>query len=157
MAADVDALEALGASPPCVRSIATLEPVLLSGNPALFNVFLVKVSQVVAKVIATVKGVAAAAAAGVIAVIRLLLRGRSVLVLVVTVKIGATLKGFRIATGVEAAHGIVAASRRKPMLNLVNCIFRTRSSDAHEAAKTTYAGDSVGEVTSWPGVASGLL
>lgn len=49
--------------------------------------------------VAAMKGIAAPAAAGVITVIRFLLGGRSMLVLVVAVEIGATLKRFRIAAG----------------------------------------------------------
>jgi hypothetical protein len=64
----------------------------------------------VAEMVAAVKGVTAPATAGVIAMIRVLLRRRSVLVLVVTVEIGATLEGLRIAARVEAAHWIVAAT-----------------------------------------------
>lgn len=130
VAADVDSLQAFGASPPGVRSIAAFEPVLFGGNSTLFNVFLVKVSQVVAKVVTTVKRIAAPATAGVIAMIRVLLRRGSVLVFVVTVEIGATLEGFCIAAGVKAAYWIVTATRGKSMLELVNHIFRWRSSDA---------------------------
>lgn len=64
----------------------------------------------VAEMVAAVKRVTASAAAGVIAVIRVLLGRGSVLVFVVTVKIGATLEGLRIAARVEAAHWIVAAT-----------------------------------------------
>jgi hypothetical protein len=76
-----------------------LEPVLFGGHSALLNVFLVKVSQVIAEMVATVKGVAPPTTAGVIAMIRLLLGDGSMLVLVVTVEIGTTLKRFRIAAG----------------------------------------------------------
>lgn len=99
MAADVDSFQALGAAPPCDGGIAAFEPVLLSRHSALLNVLFVKVSQMVAKVVAPMKGIAPTAAAGVIAVIRFLLRGRSMLVLVVAVEVGATLKRFRIAAG----------------------------------------------------------
>ena len=60
--------------------------------------------------VAAVKGIATPATAGIIAVIRVLLRRGSVLVFVVTVKIGATLEGLRIAARVEAANWIVAAT-----------------------------------------------
>lgn len=99
MAADVDSLQALGAAPPGDGGIASFKPVLLCCHAALLNVLFVKVSQVVAKVVAAMKGIAPPAAAGVIAVIRFLLRGRRMLVLVVAVEIGATLKRFRIAAG----------------------------------------------------------
>lgn len=99
MAADVDSLQALCAAPPGDGGIAAFEPVLLGRDAALLNVLFVKVSQVVAKVVAAMKGIAPPAAAGVIAVIRFLLGGWRMLVLVVAVEIGATLKRFRIAAG----------------------------------------------------------
>lgn len=113
MAADVDSLQAFGASPPGVRGIAAFEPIFLGCDSTLLNVLLVKVSQVVAEVIATVERISAPPTAGVIAMIRVLLRRRSVLVLVVTVQIGTTLEGLRIAARVEATYWIVTATRGK--------------------------------------------
>ena len=59
--------------------------------------------------VAAVKRVAAPRALGVVAVVGVLLRRRSVLVLVVSVEVGAALEWFGVAAGVEADDWVVAA------------------------------------------------
>lgn len=63
----------------------------------------------VAEVVAAVEGVAAARALGVVAVVGVLLRRRRVLVLVVSVEVGAALEGFGVAARVEADYWVIAS------------------------------------------------
>lgn len=111
VALDVVANQALGAAPPGRRGVAAVEPLLVDGRGAasLLNVLLVELAQVVAEVVAAVERVAAARALGVVAKVRLLLRGGGVLVLVVSVEVGASLEGFGVAAGEQADDGIVAS------------------------------------------------
>lgn len=109
-ALDVAADKALCASPPGIAGVAVAEPVLVDAAAALLNVLLVELAQVVAEVVAAVERVLAARAPRVVAEPRLLGRVVGVLVLVVTVEVGAALEGLGVAAGEEAADGIVAAT-----------------------------------------------
>lgn len=80
----------------------------------------------VAEVVAAVKRVAAACALGVVAKVRVLLRGGCVLVLVVAVEVCAALERLGVAAGEEAYNGIVASLGARSDRYVLVILHRTR-------------------------------